>query len=93
VPARAVIIATGAEYRKLEIENRARFDGAGIYYLATAMEAQLCKGQEAIVVGGGNWRAGGCLSSRFASHVHVLCRSMLSDTMSRYRNRPPRCRT
>ena len=85
VPTRAVIIATGAEYRKLEIENRSRFDGAGIYYLATAMEAQLCKGQEVIVVGGGNSAGQAAVFlSRFASHVHVLCRSMLSDTMSRY---------
>jgi len=85
VPTRTIIIATGAEYRKLEIENRARFEGAGIYYLATAMEAQLCKGEEVIVVGGGNSAGQAAVFlSNFASHVHVLCRSMLSDTMSRY---------
>lgn len=54
VPARTVIIATGAEYRKLPLENIARFEGAGIYYGATFIETQLCEGEEVIVVGGGN---------------------------------------
>src|SRR3989441_5241970 len=54
VPARSVIIATGAEYRRLPIDNLSRFDGAGVYYAATFMEAQLCAGEEVIVVGGGN---------------------------------------
>jgi len=85
VPARTVIIATGAEYRKLDLEHRGRFEGAGIYYLATAMEAQLCRGEEVAVVGGGNSAGQAAVYlSGFASHVHVLCRSKLSDTMSRY---------
>src|SRR5262249_16634932 len=54
VPARAVIIATGAEYRKPALENLSTFEGAGVYYGATAMEAQLCLGDEVAVVGGGN---------------------------------------
>src|SRR6266550_355326 len=54
VPARAVIIATGAEYRKPAIENLSQFEGAGIYYAATQMEAQLCGGEEVVVIGGGN---------------------------------------
>src|SRR3989442_5508219 len=53
-PARAVIIATGAEYRRLPIDNLSRFDGAGGYYAPTFMEAQLCAGEEGIVVGAGN---------------------------------------
>src|SRR6266850_5585915 len=53
VSARAVIIATGAEYRKLAVDNVAAFEGAGIYYSATPMEAKLCGGAEVIVVGGG----------------------------------------
>src|SRR5947209_3498795 len=54
LPARAVIIATGAEYRRLAIDNLSRFDGAGVYYAATFMEAQLCAGEDVIVVGAGN---------------------------------------
>src|SRR5712691_2265722 len=54
LPARAVIIATGAEYRKLPLGGLERFEGAGVYYAATFMEAQLCAGEEVVVVGGGN---------------------------------------
>src|SRR3989441_564387 len=54
LPARTVIIASGAEYRRLQIEGLPRFEGAGVYYAATFMEAQLCAGEEVIVVGGGN---------------------------------------
>lgn len=54
IPARAVIIASGADYRKPALENLARFTGAGVYYAATRMEAQLCANEEVIVVGGGN---------------------------------------
>src|SRR5439155_11653079 len=54
LPARSVIIATGAEYRRLPIDNLSRFDGAGVYYAATFMEAQLCAGEEVVVVGAGN---------------------------------------
>src|SRR5205814_10560134 len=53
-PGRAIIIATGAEYRRLAIDNLAQFEGAGVYYSATAMEARLCGGEEVIVIGGGN---------------------------------------
>jgi thioredoxin reductase (NADPH) len=54
IPARAIVIATGAEYRKPPLANLSRFEGAGIYYGATFLEAQLCSGEEVIVVGGGN---------------------------------------
>ena len=54
IPARTVIIATGARYRKPSLDNLSRFEGAGVYYNATFMEAQLCAGEEIIVVGGGN---------------------------------------
>src|SRR5260370_14634370 len=54
VPARAVIIATGAEYRKLPLENLSHFEGNGVYYGATFLEAQLCGNEEVIIVGGGN---------------------------------------
>ena len=54
VPARTIIIATGAAYRKPSLENLSHFEGAGVYYGATFMEAQLCRGEEVVVVGGGN---------------------------------------
>ena len=86
VQARAVIIATGAQYRKLPIENLARFEGTGIYYGATFIEAQFCGGSEVIVVGGGNSAGQAAMFlSQTAKHVHILIRSgRLADTMSRY---------
>ena len=86
VPARAVIIATGAEYRKPALENISEFEGAGVYYGATPMEAQLCAGEEVIVVGGGNsaGQAAVFLAEK-AKRVHILVRGDgLADTMSRY---------
>ena len=86
LPARAVIIATGAEYRKLPLPNLSRFEGAGIYYGATFIEAQLCGGEEVIVVGGGNSAGQAAVFlARTARRVHMLVRSGgLADTMSRY---------
>jgi thioredoxin reductase (NADPH) len=86
IPARAVIIATGAEYRKPAIDNLATFEGAGVYYGATPMEAQLAVGAEVVVVGGANsaGQAAVFLAST-ARHVHMLVRGPgLADTMSRY---------
>ncbi|HTG16588.1 MAG TPA: FAD-dependent oxidoreductase, partial [Blastocatellia bacterium] len=54
LPARTIIIATGAEYRRLALDNLSQFEGAGVYYGATFIEAQLCSGEEVVVVGGGN---------------------------------------
>src|ERR687886_891516 len=54
ISTRTVVIATGAQYRKLPVENLSRFEGTGVYYGATFVEAQLCGGEEVIVVGGGN---------------------------------------
>jgi thioredoxin reductase (NADPH) len=86
IPARAIVIATGAEYRKLPIDNIAAFEGAGIYYGATFVEAQLCGGEEVVVVGGGNSAGQAAVFlAGTAKHVHVLVRSAgLTDTMSRY---------
>jgi thioredoxin reductase (NADPH) len=86
VPARAVIIATGAEYRKPALDNLSRFEGAGVYYGATPMEAQLCAGEEVIVVGGGNSAGQAAVFlAQGAKHVHMLVRGDgLTDTMSRY---------
>jgi thioredoxin reductase (NADPH) len=86
LPARAVIIATGAEYRRLAIDNLSRFDGAGVYYAATHMEAQLCAGDEVVVVGGGNSAGQAAVFlAESARRVHMVIRSGgLADTMSRY---------
>lgn len=86
VPARAVIIATGAEYRKPAIDNVMRFEGAGVYYAATAMEAQLCVNDEIIIVGGGNSAGQAAVFlAQTARRVNVLVRGTgLADTMSRY---------
>jgi thioredoxin reductase (NADPH) len=86
VSARTVIIATGATYRRLPLENLSRFEGAGVYYSATFMEAQLCGGDEVIVVGGGNSAGQAAVFlAETARRVHVLVRSdQLADTMSRY---------
>ena len=82
----AVIIATGARYRKLSIAQFDRFEGQGIHYAATAMEQSLCKGEQVIVVGGGNSAGQAAVYlSQAAEHVHVLVRgSGLGSTMSDY---------
>lgn len=86
VGARTVVIATGAEYRKLPLPNIAEFEGAGIYYGATFIESQLCEGEEVVVVGGGNSAGQAAVFlAQTASKVHVIIRSRgLADTMSRY---------
>jgi thioredoxin reductase (NADPH) len=86
VPARAVVIATGVEYRKPPLENLSRFEGAGVYYGATFIEAQLCDGEEVIVVGGGNSAGQAAVFlAQTGSRVHMLVRSDgLAGTMSRY---------
>ena len=54
VVAKCLLIATGAEYRRLEVEHCSRFEGAGVYYAATPNEAQMCRGSDVVLVGGGN---------------------------------------
>ena len=86
VAARTVIIATGAEYRGLPIENLSKFNGAGVYYLATPMEAQLCKGEKVIVVGGGNsaGQAAVYLADKTDRVMMFVRGGGLGETMSRY---------
>src|SRR5690349_23276965 len=83
---RTVIIATGAQYRKLPIDNLSQFEGTGVYYGATFIEAQLCNGEEVIVVGGGNSAGQAAVFlAQTTRRVHLLVRSDgLSQTMSRY---------
>ena len=86
VPARAVIIATGAVYRRLSIDNVSKFEGAGIYYGATFVESQLCRDEEVVVVGGGNSAGQAAVFlSQSSKSVHMLVRSDgLAASMSRY---------
>ena len=86
VPARTVIVATGAEYRQPTLANLAQFEGAGVYHGATFVESQLCSREEVIVVGGGNAAGQAAVFlARSASRVHMLIRSEgLAATMSRY---------
>ncbi len=84
--ARAIVIATGAQYNKPRIANLALFEGRGIYYGATFMESQLCEHEDVIVVGGGNSAGQAAVFlSQTARKVYMLVRSGgLSETMSRY---------
>jgi thioredoxin reductase (NADPH) len=83
---RAVVVASGARYRRLDLENFERYEGQGIHYAATAMEAQLCCGEEVAVIGGGNSAGQAAVFlSRMARHVHIVVRgAALAQTMSDY---------
>ncbi len=86
VVARAVVIASGARYRKLDVPDYERYEGQGIHYAATAMEQQLCEDEEVVVVGGGN-SAGQAVVflARTVAHAHILVRGAgLGATMSDY---------
>jgi thioredoxin reductase (NADPH) len=86
VLARAIVIATGAEYRKLDLPGLAKYEGTGVYYGATFVEAQRCSAEPVIVVGGGN-SAGQAATylSRTSAHVHIVVRAEgLAASMSRY---------
>jgi thioredoxin reductase (NADPH) len=87
IQAKVVLVATGVSWRKLEAENAARYERAGVYYACTAVEALLHEGDDVAVVGGGNsagqaamYLAECCRSRR----VHLMCRSTLGPSMSEY---------
>src|SRR6202789_1455417 len=86
IAGRSIIISTGAQYNKPKIENLKKFEGQGIYYGATYIEAQLCQHEDVIVVGGGNSAGQAAVYlAQTARKVHILVRSRaLSETMSRY---------
>jgi thioredoxin reductase (NADPH) len=86
IDTRSIVIATGAQYNKPNVENLERFEGRGIYYAATFMEAQLCTGEEIIVIGGGNSAGQAAVFlAETVSKVYMLVRGKeLSSTMSRY---------
>ncbi len=86
IRSRAIVVATGVQYRRLPLKNLEHFEGAGIYYAATEMEARYCKDAEVVIVGGGNSAGQAAMYlSRTAKHVHVLIRSdSLAASMSSY---------
>jgi thioredoxin reductase (NADPH) len=86
IPARTIVIATGAEYRRPPCKNLSHFEGAGVYYGATFVEAQLCGGEEVIVVGGGNSAGQAAVFlAQTTKRVYMLVRSAaLAESMSRY---------
>jgi thioredoxin reductase (NADPH) len=86
VLARAVLVATGAQYHRLPLERLGQFENASVFYAATEMEARSCRNTDAVVVGGGNSAGQAAMYlSRVARLVHILVRGEnLSDTMSSY---------
>jgi len=86
VRSHCIVIATGAQYRQLELENLDRYTNVGIYHAATHLEAKLCNGEEVVIVGGGN--SAGQAAVFLASacrHVHIVVRAKgLAESMSHY---------
>jgi thioredoxin reductase (NADPH) len=95
VVAKCLLIATGAEYRRLEVEHCRQFEGAGVYYAATPNEAQMCRGSDVVLVGGGN--SAGQAAVYLSQNVRKvfllirgddLCKSMSSYLAHRIMNTP-----
>ena len=86
IPTRAVIVASGARYRRLAVDDLERYEGAGVYYAATDLEARICGGRPVVVVGGGNsaGQAAIYLAQQSCAVSIVIRRDDLADTMSHY---------
>jgi thioredoxin reductase (NADPH) len=86
IPTRAIIVASGARYRRLAVENLDRFEGAGVYYAATDLEARVCNGSSVLVVGGGNsaGQAAIYLAQNNCGVTIAIRRDDLTQSMSRY---------
>ena len=86
IRAKAVVLANGVAYRKLPLTRLPEFEGRGIYYAATELEARFCRGTDAVVVGGGNSAGQAAMFlSRYADRTHIMVRSGgLAATMSSY---------
>jgi thioredoxin reductase (NADPH) len=86
IPTRAIVIATGARYRRLEVDDLERFEGRGVYYAATELEARVCRGFNTIVVGGGNsaGQAAVYMAQQGSPVSLVVRRAQLAETMSQY---------
>src|SRR6185436_5465011 len=83
---KSILVATGVEYRKLDVPHLSHFEGAGVYYAATDTETKLCRNEEVVVVGAGNSAGQAIVAlSRHARRVHVIARGAdLGKSMSRY---------
>ena len=86
IPTRAVIVASGARYQRLEVEDLDRFEGAGVYYAATDLEARVCAGAPVLVIGGGNsaGQAAIYLGQNQCAVAIAIRRDDLSQSMSQY---------
>jgi thioredoxin reductase (NADPH) len=86
IPTRAVIVASGARYRRLAVENLDRFEGGGVYYAATDLEARVCDGTSVVVLGGGNsaGQAAIYLAQHNCSVTLAIRRDDLTKSMSQY---------
>jgi thioredoxin reductase (NADPH) len=86
VQGRTIIVAAGSRYRKLDLPNVEQFEGVGIYYGATQVEAPMCRDNEVAIVGGGNSAGQAAIFlAGFARHVYLVVRGAeLARTMSRY---------
>jgi len=86
IPTRAVIVASGARYRRLAVEDLERFEGAGVYYAATDLEARVCDGSSVLVIGGGNsaGQAALYLAQSNCAVTLAIRRDDLTQSMSRY---------
>ena len=86
ISTKAIIIATGARYRRLEVDDLERFEGAGVYYAATDLEARVCRGVNTMVVGGGNsaGQAAVYMAQQGSPVSLVVRRRELTETMSQY---------
>jgi thioredoxin reductase (NADPH) len=86
IPTRAVIVASGARYQRLAVEDLERFEGAGVYYAATDLEARVCDGTSVLVIGGGNsaGQAAIYLGQHNCKVTIAIRRSDLTQSMSRY---------
>ncbi|WP_179380258.1 FAD-dependent oxidoreductase [Jannaschia marina] len=84
--ARAVLIATGVQYRRLPLDRLEALEGAGVYYAATEIEARFCRNTEVVIIGGGNSAGQAAMFlSRYGTRVHLLVRGdSLADSMSSY---------
>jgi thioredoxin reductase (NADPH) len=83
---KSILVATGVEYRRLDVPRLSEFEGAGVYYAATDTETKLCRHEEIVVVGAGNSAGQAVVAlSRYARRVHVIARTRdLGKSMSRY---------
>lgn len=86
IPTRAVIVASGAQYQRLAVEDLERFEGAGVYYAATDLEARVCDGTSVLVIGGGNsaGQAAVYLAQNNCRVTIAIRRGDLAQTMSQY---------